>query len=51
MSLSGAALDALVAEQLLHMLQPADVELSLAAEQARRGDRLVALRLIGLEDT
>jgi len=39
MSLSGAILDAFVAEQIMQILQPAALELSLAAEQALRTER------------
>jgi DNA invertase Pin-like site-specific DNA recombinase len=39
LSLSGAPLDALVAEQVLQMLQPAALELSLAAEHTLQRDR------------
>jgi DNA invertase Pin-like site-specific DNA recombinase/uncharacterized protein YndB with AHSA1/START domain/DNA-binding transcriptional MerR regulator len=39
MSLAGAVLDTLVVEQIMHVLQPAALELSLAAEQAVRTER------------
>jgi len=39
MSLSGAVLDTFVAEQIMEVLQPAALELSLAAEQALRTAR------------
>jgi hypothetical protein len=39
MSLSGAILDTLVAEQIMQILQPAALELSMAAEQALRTER------------
>ena len=39
LSLAGTVLDDLVAEQVMQVLEPASVELSLAAEQALRAER------------
>jgi hypothetical protein len=39
LSLAGAFLDRFVAEQILQVLQPAALELSIAAEQALRAER------------
>jgi hypothetical protein len=39
LSLAGSCLDALVAAHILQVLQPASLELSIAAEQALRAER------------